>query len=315
MTRVLHSEVVPRHMDVVVVGSLAYDSIQTPAAKGERLLGGSATYAGLASSACDASCGVVGVVGNDFRPEDRDLLAESGLDLAGLVTAEGNTFHWEGEYSGAMGEASTLNTELNVFEAFDPEVPAAWVSPKVLFCANLHPALQAKVLDQCSPTRLRMLDSMNLWIDIARPLLDDVLQRVDVVVLNDGEVRMLADDANLVRAAQWLHGQLQPGAILIVKRGEHGVLALHPSGLLHVPSVPSPGLVDPTGCGDSFAGTLAAHLSKGEGPVGREELRTGLEHAAVVASYTLQGLGVTGLVAMDRQDREARLQVLRALTH
>ena len=125
---------------------------------------------------------------------------------------------------------------------------------------------------------------------------------------------MLAGDANLVRAAQWLHGELRPGAILVVKRGEHGVLALHSSGMLHVPSVPSPGLVDPTGCGDSFAGTLAAHLSKGEGPVGREELRVGLERAAVVASFTLQGLGVSGLVAMEKDDREGRLEALRALT-
>lgn len=301
-------------MDVVVVGSLAYDSIQTPAAKGERLLGGSATYAGLASTASGSSCGVVGVVGEDFRKEDREVLINGGLDLAGLVTAEGRTFHWQGEYSGAMGEASTLNTELNVFEAFDPEVPPSWVAPKVLFCANLHPALQSKVLNQCSPTRLCMLDSMNLWIDIARPLLVDVLKQVDLVVLNDGEVRMLANDENLVRAAEWLHNELQPGAILVVKRGEHGVLALHPSGLLHVPSVPSPGLVDPTGCGDSFAGTLAAHLSKGEGPVSRDELRIGLEHAAVVASYTLQGLGVAGLVAMEQSDRDTRLQALRALT-
>lgn len=314
MTRVLDSEGLPVNMDVVVVGSLAYDSIETPAAKGERLLGGSATYAGLAASACNASCGLVGVVGDDFREEDRRLLATSGLHLDGLVTAKGRTFHWEGTYSGAMGEASTLNTELNVFEAFDPEVPEALTAPKVLFCANLHPALQAKVLDQCTPTRLRMLDSMNLWIDIARPLLIDVLNRVDLVVLNDGEVRMLADDANLVRAAQWLHSELRPGSILVVKRGEHGVLALHPSGLLHVPSVPSPGLVDPTGCGDSFAGTLAAHLSKGNGPVGRDELRIGLEHAAVVASYTLQGLGVTGLVAMEQSDRAERLQTLQALT-
>ena len=314
MTRVLHSEGQPGLMDVMVVGSLAYDSIQTPAAQGERLLGGSATYAGLASAANGASCGLVGVVGEDFRDEDRALLASAGLHLDGVVTAEGRTFHWEGEYSGAMGEASTLNTELNVFEAFDPEVPAAWTAPSVLFCANLHPALQSKVLDQCTPTRLRMLDSMNLWIDIARKLLIDVLRRVDLVVLNDGEVRMLAEDANLVRAAQWLHGELQPGAILVVKRGEHGVLALHESGLLHVPSVPSPGLVDPTGCGDSFAGTLAAHLSKGEGPVGREELRIGLEHAAVVASFTLQGLGVSGLVAMEQNERDQRLSALRALT-
>ena len=204
MTRVLHLEGQPGFMDVVVVGSLAYDSIQTPAAHGERLLGGSATYAGLASAAQGASCGLVGVVGEDFRDEDRHLLAEAGLHLDGVVTAEGRTFHWEGEYAGAMGEASTLNTELNVFEAFDPEVPAAWTTPSVLFCANLHPALQIKVLDQCTPTRLRMLDSMNLWIDIARPLLVDVLNRVDLVVLNDGEVRMLAEDANLVRAAQFL---------------------------------------------------------------------------------------------------------------
>jgi sugar/nucleoside kinase (ribokinase family) len=194
-------------MDVLIVGSIAYDSVASPIGNIQDALGGSATYAGLACSfhakrlSLD-QVGLVGVVGEDFAENDRTLLAESGLDLSGIETAEGKTFRWAGSYHGSMAEAQTHETHLNVFEHFQPKVPESHQSPQITFCANLHPALQDSVLQQATPQRLSMLDSMNLWINIARDSLIEVMQKVDLVIINDGEVRMLADDENLIRAAR-----------------------------------------------------------------------------------------------------------------
>jgi len=301
-------------MDVIVVGSMGYDAITTPMGAGEDLLGGSATYAGLAAAFGGHDVGVVGVVGRDFKDDDRALLEARGLNLEGLVCSEGSTFRWWGSYEGAMDEATTLRTDLNVLGTFEPRVPEAYRNPGVLLCANLHPAVQAAALDQVDAQRLTMLDSMNLWIETAKDGLLDVLKRVDVVVLNDGEVRSLGAQGTTAAAAAVVRGMLRPDATLIVKRGEHGAYVLHPSGPMVVPGVPSPGLVDPTGCGDSFAGTIAAALAQGAGPVGREELRAAVELACVVASFTLSTVGVNGLLAMDEASMDARWLDLQRLS-
>ena len=171
--------------------------------------------------------------------------------------AAGETFRWEGAYRGAMAEAETRATHLNVFEHFQPVVPEGLRKPTVLFCANLHPDLQRSVIDQTEPQRLTMLDSMNLWITIARDELMDVMRMADLVIINDGEVRMLANDENVVTAMHALAEETNT-TTLVVKRGEHGVLALHDGEFLALPAFPTANLVDPTGCGDTFAGTLAA---------------------------------------------------------
>ena len=290
-------------MSVLIVGSIAYDSVASPEGSVERALGGSATYGGLScrflqQHMTGQETGLVGVVGNDFADEDRKILADAGLDLEGLETAEGETFRWEGAYHGAMAEAETKATYLNVFEHFQPSVPETWQEPNVVFCANLHPALQNSVLEQTTAGRMTMLDSMNLWITIAKPALLEVMQAVDLIIINDGEARMLSGDENLVRAMHALAEETNTRT-LIVKRGEHGVLALHDGALLALPAVPTADVVDPTGCGDTFAGALAAHLASGSGPLSLDELRTGLMMATVMASFTLEAFGTTALRSLD----------------
>lgn len=298
-------------MDVLLVGSIAYDSVTSPAGQVERALGGSATYGGLASSFHAArlglgKVGLVGVVGEDFSDADRQVLASHGTDVSGIETAPGETFRWEGAYQGSMAEAETHATHLNVFEHFQPKVPEHARTPKVTFCANLHPSLQASVLDQTTPQRISMLDSMNLWINIAREPLLEVMQRVDLIIINDGEVRMLADDENLIRASHTVR-KMTSASTLIVKRGEHGVLAFHGEDIIALPAFPTADVCDPTGCGDTFAGTLAAYIASGEGPLQRNELRTALVAATVSASFTLQSFGVKALQGMTPEAFDERM--------
>ena len=304
-------------MSVLIVGSIAYDSVSSPEGSVEHALGGSATYGGLSCRFLQGhltgeGTGLVGVVGEDFEEEDRQILAEAGLDLAGLETAAGETFRWEGAYHGSMAEAETKATHLNVFEHFQPNVPAAWQEPSVVFCANLHPALQHSVLQQTTAQRLTMLDSMNLWITIAKPALLDVMHAVDLIIINDGEARMLSGDENLVRAMHDLAEKTNTPT-LIVKRGEHGVLALHEGTLLALPAVPTADVVDPTGCGDTFAGALAAHLASGTGPLSLDELRTGLMMATVMASFTLEAFGTGALRELDASSFDQRLAGYRSM--
>ena len=298
-------------MDVLIVGSIAYDSVVSPLGHVNDALGGSATYAGLACSFHSkrlslGNVGLVGVVGEDFAAKDRTLLADCGLDLSGIETAEGETFRWAGSYHGTMAEAQTHETHLNVFEHFGPKVPSSHQSPQITFCANLHPALQSSVLQQAKPRRLSMLDSMNLWIDIARESLIEVMQKVDLVIINDGEVRMLADDENLIRAAGKVIEMIGVQT-LVVKRGEHGVIAFHGNDILSLPAYPTEHVVDPTGCGDTFAGSIAAHLASGSGALSRDELRQALLAATVSASFTLESFGTDGLHSMTEVQFNERL--------
>lgn len=304
-------------MDVLMVGSIAYDSVSSPAGKVEDALGGSAVYAGIASRFHAnylnlSKIGLVGVVGKDFLESDIEMLENQGLDLSGLEIADGKTFRWEGSYHGDMGVAETHDTHLNVFGDFNPKVPESSTEPTVLFCANLVPALQAQVLKQAHGKRLSMLDSMNLWIEIARDDLLLVMKSVDLIIINDGEVKMLADDDNLVRAAKKLISMVDCNS-LVIKKGEHGVIAFHQGGMIALPAYPTELVVDPTGCGDSFAGTIAAYLASGSGDVSRDELREALVRATVTASFTLESFGTSGLLSLDNDVFTERLSQFRAI--
>ena len=304
-------------MDVLMVGSIAYDSVSSPAGKVEDALGGSAVYAGIASRFHAnylnlSKIGLVGVVGKDFLESDIEMLENQGLDLSGLEIADGKTFRWEGSYHGDMGVAETHDTHLNVFGDFNPKVPESSTEPTVLFCANLVPALQAQVLKQAHGKRLSMLDSMNLWIEIARDDLLSVMKSVDLIIINDGEVKMLADDDNLVRAAKKLISMVDCES-LVIKKGEHGVIAFHQGGMIALPAYPTELVVDPTGCGDSFAGTIAAYLASGSGDVSRDELREALVRATVTASFTLESFGTSGLLSLDNDVFAERLSQFRAI--
>ena len=300
-----------------MVGSIAYDSVTSPVGKVEDALGGSAVYAGIASRFHGnylglEKIGLVGVVGQDFKATDIAMLESQGLDLTGLEIAEGNTFRWEGSYHGDMGVAQTHDTQLNVFGDFDPKVPSQSTSPKVLFCANLVPILQSKVLEQATGTRLSMLDSMNLWIEIAKEDLLSVMKRVDLIIINDGEVRMLAEDDNLIRASRTLI-EMVGCQTLIIKKGEHGVIAFHDGEIISLPAYPTENIVDPTGCGDSFAGTIAAFLASNDGKLTRNELREALVRATVTASFTLESFGTSGLLALDNEMFSSRLNEFEAM--
>ena len=294
-----------------MVGSIAYDSVTSPAGNVENALGGSAVYAGIASrfhgNYLDLEkIGLVGVVGQDFRSEDIAMLESQGLDLSGLEVAEGKTFRWEGSYHGDMGVAQTHDTQLNVFGDLDPKVPPESTAPKVLFCANLVPILQSKVLQQAKGTRISMLDSMNLWIEIAKDDLLAVMQSVDLIIINDGEVRMLAQDDNLIRASRALI-KMVGCQTLIIKKGENGVIAFHNGEIISLPAYPTENVVDPTGCGDSFAGTIAAFLASNEGNISRDELREALIRATVTASFTLESFGTSGLLNLTNELFNSRL--------
>ncbi|RJU92840.1 MAG: sugar kinase [Candidatus Poseidoniales archaeon] len=304
-------------MSVLIVGSIAYDSVESPAGSVTNALGGSATYSGLSCQFIQRlhdgpNASLVGVVGSDFTAADRDILSQSGLELSGLEVAEGETFRWEGAYHGAMAEAETRATHLNVFEHFEPQVPEDAKQPVILFCANLHPAIQRNVMEQTSPARITMLDSMNLWIDIARTELLEVMTAADLVIINDGEARMLTQEDNLVLAMHELAKQTET-ATLVVKRGEHGVLALHRGELLALPAYPTAALVDPTGCGDTFAGALASHLSQRTHALEMAELRDGLMMATVMASFTLEAFGTDALRRLKIQEFDNRYLGYRAM--
>ena len=295
-----------------MVGSIAYDSVTSPVGNVEDALGGSAVYAGIASRFHGnylglEKIGLVGVVGDDFRSSDIAMLESQGLDLTGLEIAEGKTFRWEGSYHGDMGVAQTHDTQLNVFGDFDPKVPPQSTSPKVLFCANLVPILQSKVLQQAKGTRLSMLDSMNLWIEIAKEDLLSVMKSVDLIIINDGEVRMLAEDDNLIRASRSLIDMVGCQT-LIIKKGGNGVTAFHGGEIISLPAYPTEKVVDPTGCGDSFAGTIAAFLSSGDGELTRNELRDALVRATVTASFTLESFGTSGLLNLTNDMFDSRLE-------
>ena len=296
-----------------MVGSIAYDSVESPEGKVENALGGSAIYGGIASQFHAAklnlgSVGIVGVVGTDFLQSDRERLSKLGLDLRGIETMQGNTFRWSGSYHGDMGVAQTHDTQLNVFGEFEPKVPEFAQNPNVLFCANLLPILQSKVLDQVKPRRLSMLDSMNLWISTAKDDLLDVMKRVDLIIINDGEVKMLAEDENFIRASRKVV-EMTGCHTLIVKRGEFGVIAFHDQEIISLPAFPTEKVVDPTGCGDSFAGTLASYLAEGEGDVSRGELRDALIAATVTSSFTLESFGTSRLIGLGEQEFDQRLSL------
>ena len=317
-------------MDMVIVGSIGYDDIQTPAASGSDLLGGAAVYSGLAASfhlrTMDeepTKVGLVGIVGDDFSVYDQMVLEKAGLNLAGVVRAEGDTFRWSGKYEGAMESVETLATEVNVLADFKPELPDVWNNPEILFCASTHPATQVAVLDQCPGAQLTVLDTFMLWIESEFETLSEAMRKVDIAVINEQEACAIADDEILPRAmksimsGEALHGGSGAGPgprCLIVKRGSGGVLAMLPGGALALPAYPTDKIVDPTGCGDSFAGSLLSYLIGRQGVLNDlDAIRNALVHATVTSSFTLGGIGVTSLGSIDRGIYHARVDKYRRI--
>jgi sugar/nucleoside kinase (ribokinase family) len=298
-------------MSIVVVGSVAYDTVETPRERRERQLGGSASFFAVAARG-RGPVRCVGVVGDDFREEDLSLLARHA-DISGIKRVPGKSFHWSGRYHADLIERDTLATELGVFADFQPEIPATWRDSEYLFLANIHPALQAGVLDLMRGPRLVALDTMNLWIETTPELLRTILARVDVLLVNEGEARLLTGQRSLARAAAAIRA-MGPARV-IVKKGEHGALFFGRDSVLAVPALILDEVVDPTGAGDCFAGGFMGSLA--EAGIGRDApdaaFRQAMLDGTVTASFCPEGFNVEGLLRVDQAAYDARLRELRGM--
>jgi sugar/nucleoside kinase (ribokinase family) len=299
-------------MSLLVVGTLAYDTIETVAGRREEILGGSATHFSMAASIFGATR-LVGVVGGDFRGEDLELLGARGVDTSGVERADGRTFRWAGRYEADWNTRHTLDTQLNVLAGFDPKL-GAYRDSGFLFLANAIPAVQARALDQIDAPLFTMLDTMNLWIAdrAARTDLEKLLRRVDAVVVNDEEARMLTGERNLIRAARAVLG-LGPRYVLL-KKGEHGAFLMGEDVHFSLPAYPVENVVDPTGAGDSFAGGFMGSLNE-HGKVDPGALRKAMLYGTVTASFCVEAFGVEGLAGRSRADLDERFDELRSIVN
>jgi sugar/nucleoside kinase (ribokinase family) len=298
-------------MRLVIVGSVAYDTYSTPFGKVRDALGGAATHAALAASRLTQGLGVVGVVGTDFKAADLRLLEAQGISTQGVERAQGRTFRWTGRYTGSMGVAETLKTELGVFGTFDPVLPSALRGPAFLFLANIHPLVQLKVLQQAGRPRFTLLDTMNYWIASQKPALLKVIRKVDGLIVNDQEARQLTGKSTLIQAARAILAQ--GPKVLILKRGEHGAsLYLKGGQSFHVPAYAVERVLDPTGAGDSFAGGFIGHLAR-RGAADGLRLREAMLYGTAMASFNVEDFSVRRVLKVTRPAVEARVRELRTM--
>ena len=305
-------------MAITVVGSVAFDSIETPAGKRERCLGGAATYFSLAASYF-TQVRMVAVVGDDFGAEHEAVLKKRGVDTRGIERAPGKTFRWGGTYAENLNEAKTTFTDLNVFEKFQPRIPKEYEDTEFLFLANIQPTLQANVRRKMNGVRLTGCDTMNYWINGARAELAETLKLVDVLLINDTETKMLANEKNLPRAAQKVLA-MGPQA-LVIKHGEYGATIFFREGAFGIgrhpfraPTLPLDEVKDPTGAGDSFAGGFMGYVASQE-ELNREVLKRALFYGGVMGSFAVERFGTERLQALTREQIDERFQIFRELTH
>lgn len=296
-------------MSLLVIGTLAFDTIETVHDRRENALGGSAVYFSIAA-AHYAAPRLVGVVGEDFDQRILNDLSERGIDVAGVERAPGETFRWGGRYEADWNTRHTLFTHLNVFEHFDPKVPESFRDSRFVFLANAHPAIQQKALMQVEKPEFTVVDTMNLWIDIAKDDLLGLLRHVDGLILNDEEARMLTGEANLIKAAQGVLG-LGPRYV-ILKKGEHGAFLMGSDVHFSLPAYPVTEVVDPTGAGDCFAGGFMGAIAEAE-KVTPDVLRKAMLHGTVTASYCVQGFSTEDIGSRKRSDLAERYDDLLSI--
>jgi sugar/nucleoside kinase (ribokinase family) len=295
---------------ILIVGSMAFDDLDLPTGSERDVVGGSATYASLAASLL-APARVVAVVGDDFPGAVLERLTAKGIDIAGIERARGKTFRWAGRYAHNLASRTTLDTQLNVFADFRPTLPDSYKSSPIVFLGNIHPALQLEVLGQTTSPRFVAADTMNFWIEGERSALGDVLKKIDALVINDEELRQLAQEHNVSRAARRVRA-LGPKR-LIVKRGEYGAMLFDEQGTFFAPAFPLEDEIDPTGAGDTFAGALLGHLAQAK-TIDHDSLRRALLFAAAVASFCVEDVGTRRLERLTREDVTSRLDLLHRLT-
>jgi sugar/nucleoside kinase (ribokinase family) len=300
-------------VSITVVGSVAYDAVKTPFGERERMLGGAATHFALAASFFD-QVHVVGRVGADFGDDDLAVLAARGTDIADVERVpDGKTFFWAGEYGWDLNSRETLDTQLNVFEDFQPHLSASSRDCDVLFLANIQPELQLSVLEQCGQVQFVAMDSMNLWIDIARDALVEVIRRVDCVMLNDAELRQLTKRPSIVGAAREV---LAMGpSVVIAKQGEYGSALITEERFFALPAYPLETVIDPTGAGDTFAGGFVGYLARHRGePLTDPILRQAMAYGTALASYNVEEFGTERMDRLTAGEIDARVEDLRAIS-
>lgn len=296
-------------MSVLVVGSIALDSVETPHGKIKNALGGSATYFSTAASFF-TDVKMVGVVGEDFPQEHLNFLKERNVDIEGVKHSRGKTFRWGGEYpKDDLNNAETLFTELNVFENFDPRLPKNYRSTPYLFLANINPELQLQVLQQVENPKLIVCDTMNLWINISRDELKRVLKEVDVLILNDAEARDLSQRLNLVSAAKNIIEEYDIGRV-VIKKGEHGAISLTKDEYFAAPAYPLETVIDPTGAGDSFAGGFMGYLASTD-DLSENGIRKAIIYGTIMASFNVEDFSLNRLRTLTKSEIEERLEKLR----
>jgi sugar/nucleoside kinase (ribokinase family) len=308
-------------MSITVVGSIAYDTVKTPFGGRERMLGGAAVHFALAASFFDDVC-VVGPVGEDFGEQQLEVMRRRGIDVSGIERiAGGKTFFWQGEYGWDLNTRETIDTQLGVFEGFQPKLTEASLASDVLFLANIQPDLQREVRDQLPDARFVALDSMNLWIDIARDSLVSAIEAVDCLILNDAELRQLTGKPNLVAAAREIldwgagsSGRRGP-SVIVAKQGEYGAALVTREGFFALPAYPLENVIDPTGAGDTFAGGFVGYIAAHpDEDLNDELLRRAMAHASVLASFNVEEFGTERIERLEGPEIVARIRELHAMT-
>lgn len=293
--------------NILAIGSLAFDSVSTPAGKAEKVLGGSLNYFSISASFF-TGLQLVGVVGEDFPNEHLTFLKSRNIDISGVKVVPGKTFHWTGEYTSDLNEAVTLSTQLNVFEHFNPELPENYRDAEYVFLGNIAPELQLSVLEQVRKPKLIALDSMNFWITGRRDSLVQVLPKIDLLTINEGEAKLLAGESNVVVAAEKIL-KMGPKAV-VIKRGEYGAFLFFQGEIFSCPAVPIRKVVDPTGAGDTFAGGLIGYLAAHGAGLEQKALRNAVVNGAVMASFTVEDFSFNRLKQLEQSEIEARMASL-----
>ena len=298
---------------LLIVGTVAFDAIETPFGKTDKILGGAATYIGLSASFFNLQSAIVSVVGDDFPQEYLDLLTARNIDISGLeVVKGGKTFFWSGRYHNDLNTRDTLDTQLNVLADFQPKVPQAYKNSDIVMLGNLHPLVQSSVLDQMeTQPKLVVLDTMNFWMDCALPELLEVIKRVDVITINDEEARQLSGEYSLVKAAAKIH-TMGPKYV-VIKKGEHGALLFHNKEVFFAPALPLEEVFDPTGAGDTFAGGFAGYITQSEN-ISFDNMKNAIIQGSNLASFCVEKFGTEKMLDLDKSDVLSRLQQFKSLT-
>ena len=297
-------------MSLLVVGSIALDTVETPFGRVEEAIGGSATFfAAAASLFCPVQ--VVAVVGHDYPMPQLDFLRQRGVDLSGVAQEQGESFRWSGVYSYDLNSRETLETRLGVFEHFKPEIPPPFRGSDWVFLGNIDPDLQWHVLEQVRSPRLVACDTMNLWIDIKHESLVKLLAKVNLLLVNDGEARQLSGEHNLLRAARWI--QARGPELVIVKKGEHGAILFMRDAVFFAPGYPLEEIFDPTGAGDSFAGGFMGYLAR-TGSLEADELKRAMIYGSALGSFAVERFGVERLISLKPEEIQQRVGAFRTMT-